>query len=43
MKKSLGTINAALAVGVLAYALAIIALLYLEETFKKDVNYIEKD
>src|SRR6476660_5108780 len=43
MKKSFGTIKAALDVCVLAYALAIIALLYLEETFKKDVNYIEKD
>ena len=43
MKKSLGTINAALAVGVVAYALALIALLYLEETFKKDINYIETD
>ena len=43
MKKGLGTINAALAVAVVAYALALIALLYLEETFKKDINYIETD
>ena len=43
MKKSLGTIYAALAVGILAYTLAIIALMYLEETFKKDINYIEED
>jgi MFS family permease len=41
MKKNLGTLYGALAVGVLAYALAIIALIYLEETFKKDINYIE--
>jgi hypothetical protein len=41
MKKYLGTIYGALAVGLFAYALAIIALIYLEETFKKDIDYIE--
>lgn len=41
MKKQLGTIYGALAVGLFAYALAIIALIYLEETFKKDIDYIE--
>ena len=43
LKKSFGTIYGALAVGIIAYALAIVALIYLEETFKKDVNYIESD
>ena len=42
MKKYLGTIYGALAVGLFAYTLAIIALIYLEETFKKDINYIEE-
>ena len=41
MKKYLGTIYGALAVGIFAYALAIIALIYLEETFKKDIDYVE--
>ena len=41
MKKNLGTIYGALAVGLIAYVLAIIALIYLEETFKKDIDYIE--
>jgi MFS family permease len=41
MKKYLGTIYGALAVGLLAYALGILALIFLEETFKKDINYIE--
>ena len=42
MKNHLGTIYGALAVGLLAYGLAIIALFYLEETFKKDINYVEE-
>jgi MFS family permease len=42
MKKYLGTIYGALSVGLFAYILAIIALIYLEETFKKDINYIEE-
>ena len=41
LKKYLGTIYGALAVGLFAYTLAIIALIYLEETFKKDIDYIE--
>jgi MFS family permease len=41
MKKYCGTIYGALVVGMLAYVLAIIALIYLEETFKKDINYVE--
>jgi MFS family permease len=41
MKKHLGTIYGALAVGLFAYLLAIIALIYLEETFKKDIDYVE--
>jgi MFS family permease len=41
MKGSIGTINSALVVGLLTYVLAIVALIYLEETFKKDMNYLE--
>jgi MFS family permease len=41
MKGYVGTIYGALIVGVISYALAIIALIFLEETFKKDINYIE--
>jgi hypothetical protein len=30
-------------VGLLTFVIAIVALLYLEETFKKDINYVEDD
>lgn len=40
-KKYLGTIYSALVVGFFTYAVAILALVYLEETFKKDINYNE--
>ena len=43
LKASMGTIQSALAVGIGSYALAIIALVFLEETFKKDINTIESD
>jgi hypothetical protein len=36
-----GAIHGALVVGVLTYAVALAALVYLEETFKKDLNYTE--
>jgi MFS family permease len=36
-----GTIYSALIVGLVTYAIAVIALLYLEETFQKDMNYNE--
>jgi len=36
-----GTIYGALIVGLVTYTAAVIALLYLEETFKKDMNYNE--
>jgi hypothetical protein len=36
-----GTIYGALIVGILTYVIAILALVYLEETFKKDLNYTE--
>ena len=42
MKNYVGTIYSALLVGLLTYALAIVALNYLEETFKKDINYLEE-
>ena len=41
MKSYVGTIYGALIVGLLTYVMAIIALFYLEETFKKDINYTE--
>ena len=43
MKNYVGTIYSALIVGLLTYALAIVALNYLEETFKKDINYLENE
>ncbi|HZJ60186.1 MAG TPA: MFS transporter [Chitinophagaceae bacterium] len=36
-----GAIHSALIVGVLTYAVALVALVYLEETFKKDLNSTE--
>jgi MFS family permease len=36
-----GAIHSALVVGVFTYAVALVALVYLEETFKKDLNYTE--
>jgi MFS family permease len=41
MKSYAGVLNGALIVGVLTYALSLLALFYLEETFKKDMNYTE--
>ena len=43
LKGSMGTISSALAVCLGSYALAIIALVFLEETFKKDINIIESE
>jgi MFS family permease len=40
-KSYVGTIYGALIVGIVTYALALLALFYLEETFKKDLNYTE--
>ncbi|GAB3703912.1 MFS transporter [Spirosoma flavus] len=42
LKPSLGTIYSALAVGLLTMVLAIIALSSLDETFKKDLDYLEE-
>jgi MFS family permease len=42
MKSYAGTIYGALIVGIITYVLAILALIYLEETFKKDINYNEE-
>ncbi len=42
-KNFAGVIYGALLVGLLTFAIAIIALIFLEETFKKDINYIEAD
>src|SRR5947207_3773682 len=41
MKNYAGVVNSALIVGIFTYAVALIALVYLEETFKKDLNYTE--
>lgn len=43
VKSYTGTIYSALIVGALTYLLGILALVYLEETFKKDINYTEDD
>jgi MFS family permease len=41
MKSKVGIIYGAVTVALLTYAIAIVALIYLEETFKKDINYTE--
>lgn len=40
-KNHVGIIHGALLVGVICFAIAVVALFFLEETFKKDINYIE--
>ncbi|GAB3277940.1 MFS transporter [Larkinella harenae] len=42
-KDHFGTLNSALAVGLLTSGMAFIALFFMEETFKKDLNYVETD
>jgi len=42
-KGSWGIIYAATAVGLLSFVIAVIALRYLDETFHKDLNYLEED
>ncbi len=42
-KGSWGIIYAAAAVGLLSFVIAVIALKYLDETFHKDLNYVEED
>lgn len=42
-KGSWGIIYAAAAVGLLSFVIAVIALRYLDETFHKDLNYLEED
>jgi MFS family permease len=42
-KNWVGLVYGALLVGLLTYAIAVVALIYLEETFKKDINYIETE
>lgn len=41
MKNNAGVLKSALVVGIITYALALLALFYLEETFTKDLNYTE--
>ncbi|MGI8637852.1 MAG: MFS transporter, partial [Segetibacter sp.] len=43
LKGYTGTINSILMVALLTYVLAVIALIFLEETFKKDLNYVEEE
>lgn len=43
LKMSWGIIYAASAVGLLTFVIALIALKYLEETFNKDLNYVEEN
>ena len=40
-KSHVGIIHGALAVGVVSFTVAIVALIFLEETFKKDINFVE--
>jgi MFS family permease len=42
-KNYVGIIYGALVVGVVSFTIAIIALIFLEETFKKDINYVEDE
>ncbi|MVM39655.1 MFS transporter [Spirosoma sp. HMF3257] len=42
LKPSLGTIYSALTVGVVTLVVALIALNFLDETFKKDLDYVEE-
>jgi len=42
MQPSLGTINSALTTGLIAFAIALVALYFLEETFSKDLDYVEE-
>ena len=42
-KSNMGTMYGALVVAAITYALAVIALFYLDETFKKDINYVETE
>ncbi|RRB06901.1 MFS transporter [Larkinella rosea] len=42
-KGHVGTLNSALIVGVLTITVSLISLYFLEETFKKDLNYLETD
>ena len=42
LKNYTNTINSVLIVGLLSYALGMIALVFLEETFKKDIDYVEE-
>jgi MFS family permease len=43
LKESVGVVNGAVIVGVLTLACALLALYYLDETFHKDLDYIEED
>jgi MFS family permease len=43
LKNHVGSIRGALIVGVFTYTAALVALVYLEETFRKDLNYTETD
>ena len=42
MKTRVGIIYGALIIGVGTFALAVLALVFLEETFKKDIDYTEE-
>jgi hypothetical protein len=43
VKNYAGIIQGALIVGVVSFTIAIVALIFLEETFKKDINYVEDE
>jgi MFS family permease len=41
LKSNMDSLSSALVVGIITYAIGMIALYYLEETFTKDINYLE--
>ncbi|MBC7827680.1 MAG: MFS transporter [Chitinophagaceae bacterium] len=43
LKPQLGTIYSALSVGMVALIISLLALWFLDETFSKDLNYVEED
>ena len=42
-KPNLGVINSGLTLGIITSIIALIALYFLEETFTKDMNFVEED
>ena len=43
LRNRVGIVHSALAIGLLTLVVALVALHYLDETFRKDLNYVEKE